>query len=104
MDWLSSRLVRDPQYAQQEFEIRRQAAEIHRKLLEPGCPNLVTMAIYRPNEGYASEVSIHKSNVARVGGLEGLLIVEEIVRRANGLSVEAEKEERLEAARKAVGR
>jgi hypothetical protein len=106
LDWLHARQYKDPQWATREYDIRRQAAEVMDRLYEDDEPGYIKVAVFAPGDGPFGmnfrEVSIYKHDVVRVGGLEGILIVEEMLRRAMGLSREQELETRLETIRKAV--
>lgn len=90
-DWVEKRHYRDPYWAQREFEIRRQAAEVMQQLYSDDGPNRVNIAVMTPASQAHLEfntVTIYKADIARVGGLEGVLLIEEIIRRAMGLNYE----------------
>lgn len=105
-DWMDKRAFKSPYWAKQEFEIRQHAAQVVDELYasEEG---FVTVAIMRPGRGPLGfeydTVKVYRNQIARVGGLEGVLVVEEIIRRAMGLSHEALAEARLADARAALG-
>jgi hypothetical protein len=105
-DWISKRQFEDPYWAQKEYDIRRQAAEVMEKLYARD-EGYVECLVHSPGSGpYAMEyatVRIYHHDVARMGGLEGTLVVEELIRRAMGLSFEHQALERLKAARTALG-
>lgn len=104
-DWVEKRAYKDPYFAQREFDIRRQATEVMQRLYQDDGPPSVNVAIMSPATLTGIEfstITIHKAQVARMGGLEGVLVVEEMIRRAMGLSVERDLEERLEQIRGAL--
>lgn len=106
MDWAQKRAYKVLWWAQKEYEIRRQAAQALERLYDDEGPDRVNIAVMLPGDGPLGmrfeTVTLFKSQVARVGGLEGVLLVEEIIRRAMGLSVEAELEQRLASIKNAL--
>jgi hypothetical protein len=106
MNWIAVRERSAPYWAAKEYDIRRQAAQIMEQLYSGEPKGYIEVAVYAPGRGpYASNyttVRINKHDVARVGGLEGTLMVEEIIRRAVGLSFEHEAQQRLAAAQAAL--
>lgn len=66
----------------------------------------VQVALQRPGKGPTGwefdTVTIFKGEVARMGGLEGLLMVEELLRSGAGISIEAELRQKLRIIREAL--
>lgn len=80
MDWLDQRQARDPYWSNEEQEIRRQALELAARINEEGPLKLATAD---PIRGGWKDITI---TPMRVGGYEQVLLIEEILRRARGLS------------------
>lgn len=84
--WLADREHRDPLWASTEEDVRRTAVEAQRRLYTPGGPSQISMAIMRPDPSGPlgrswTEIVFHRHMFTRVGGLEELLLFEEIIRR-----------------------
>lgn len=105
-DWLDKRLHDHYTWAAEEYEIRRQAARVVKRLYGDDGPTYVDVYLMLPGDAfgglYTSTTRIWKHDVARIGGLEGHLVVEEIIRRGRGMSYEHRAEEALLAARAAL--
>ena len=86
-DWISERELRDPQWAHHEEDVRRMAVEAQQRLYGPDSQHRVAFVVLakpdrqgRLGRGF-KEVVLHRHMLPRVGGLEELLLFEEIIRR-----------------------
>ena len=80
--WLDEQQFRDPDWARNEFEVRRLAYEMRGRVLASNGP--VTLAFHRidPMTGSFKTVTLNRGDIWSVGGSEQLLLIEEIIRRA----------------------
>lgn len=82
MTWLDQHTYRDPRFADTEFTIRRKAVEIVDLVLREGSMDTIVLVPSGDHELGWRRVHIHKHDLIRIGGLEQILLVEEILRRA----------------------
>lgn len=85
----------NPYWADEEFQVRKQAVEAHRRLTTG---ESVTVYVSHPdaNSGFAigyDELRFHPHDFAYMGGLEGVLLIEETIRRARSMSIEQKYEQ-----------
>ena len=86
-NWLQQQIYRDPRWADAEMEIRRRAVEIVDHVLRYGEINVCILRPSGDKIGGFRTVQIRKNDIAQVGGLEQILLVEEVLRtemRARG--------------------
>lgn len=103
MEWLVKHEFRDPHWAARELDIRKEAYDIAQRLLEDKGTAVTFAALKRPTMGGLGgyeEITIRPSNV---GGVEQVLLIEELLRRAFGISREEEIEAALARARASLG-
>jgi hypothetical protein len=84
-NWLDQQMLRDPYWASTEMDVRKAAVEISGALAR-GEPH-ITMAVRRPDRDSKIAISFDElrfdsRDFLYVGGLEGLLLIEERIRRA----------------------
>lgn len=79
--WLDEQQFRDPDWARNEYEVRRLAYEMRDRVLASTGP--VTLAFHRtdPKTGSFRTVTLNRGDIWRIGGAEQLLLIEEIIRR-----------------------
>ena len=91
MDWIDSQQARDPMWAAQEKDIRSEAARLYKEIMDNQLTGRLTLTVNRPLAyvqgslmpiGSFESVIVDTDMVAKIGGLEGVLLLEEILRRA----------------------
>jgi hypothetical protein len=85
-DWLDNKQVNDQYWADTESMIRREAVRIQSELRATDRAQIVDTTIIRPSaSGDLGRTYVRVSfMLARVGGMEELLLIEENLRRALG--------------------
>ena len=81
LDWIDSHAHRDPDWARNEMEVRRMAYEMRDQVLKSTGPAIFPFHALDHATGSFKTVMIRSESICRVGGLEQLLLIEEIIRR-----------------------
>jgi hypothetical protein len=85
-DWLDEQAIRDPFWADQESQIRAKAVDIHKQLSYSSADVLHVAFMRRSSSGVLGmehdEHTFRASDFVRIGGIESVLLIEQVLREA----------------------